>query len=91
VSGFKPVAIMERSHNGRSYKISKFSENGKILVGLVSKENLDKLVRGERSSATIYQYVNVPNTEKATQNPLDFSIRLADPSKLESLQGDTET
>jgi hypothetical protein len=82
VGDFKPVAIIERSHNGRSFKISRFSENGKMLVGLVSRENLVRLVRGERGSATIYQYVNTPRTEKATQNPLNFSIKLADPSKL---------
>jgi hypothetical protein len=83
---FVPAGRMVKSNNGRSFKIFTFTEDGRsIFVGLISRENLGMLARGERVEVTIYQYVSMPTAEKVAKE-LDFSIRLADPAKL----GDSE-
>jgi hypothetical protein len=83
VGEFVLAGRMVKSNNGRSFKIFTFTEDGRsIFVGLISRENLGMLARGERVEIAIYRYVSMPRTEKVTKE-LDFSVKLADPGKLD--------
>jgi hypothetical protein len=69
---FVPVGSAVESRKRKSFKIFEFDENGKSrLVGLISRENLTKLVSGEKRWAIIYRYENTPKAD------LDFSVKLA--------------
>jgi hypothetical protein len=56
---FVPVGGIVESRKRKSFKFFELGEDGKSrLVGLVTRENLDKLVSGEKRYAIIYRYVS---------------------------------
>jgi hypothetical protein len=86
LGNFYVTGRVERSHKGRSFKIYMLAEDGKwIFVGLISRDELGRLLRGEIEFGSICKYSDSgkPTGKMAAQETLP--IKLADPEKLGSL------
>jgi hypothetical protein len=78
---FRPVARLERSGTGRSFKFYLLTESGTVFVGLLSRRDFLCLLHGETTFANICKYVD---------NPKRLPIKVADPTKLEPKTKDKE-
>jgi hypothetical protein len=81
---FIESGIIEKNHTGKSLKIYGIVDGRTSFIGFVSVRAVKRLLRGETETAIISKCSETPITAK---EPLNFSIKLADPEKLESLEG----
>jgi len=64
------------SASGKSFRVFAITEDQKrIFIGLVSRKELYRLLRGEIGTADICKYVEVEGQQVA-QEPLNFSLEL---------------
>jgi hypothetical protein len=65
------------SASGKSFRVFAITEgNARVFIGLVSRKELVRLLRGEIATADISRYAEAPAAEKIAQEPLNFSLEL---------------
>lgn len=81
---FYSTGGIARSKKGHSCKVYMFDGSGRsIFVGLVTINDLDKLLCKEKNVIMISKYGVAPSATKATaKKQLGFSVKLADPESL---------
>jgi hypothetical protein len=83
VGDFFPTGRMVTSNTGRSFKIYLLTDDGKaVFIGLVSRAAVGRLLRGDTAIESICKYREKPAGREVAQEPLNFSMKLADPTKL---------
>ena len=71
---FYVTGIIEPSHHGRSFKVYALAEGKKVFVGLISRQDLARLLRLEISVADICMFSQ--NASEEQESLSGFSVDL---------------